>query len=81
LTEDETVGWLPPISVAVTVQVPVVDGAEKIPDVLEIDPQDADQVTSTVAENCSVLFTTTVGFVGSISNAPALVEPPETVTT
>jgi hypothetical protein len=40
-----------------------------MPEVLVIDPHDADQVTSMVAENCSASFTTTVGFIGSISNA------------
>ena len=36
---------------------------------LAIEPHVADQVTAVVAENCSASFTTTVGFVGSISNA------------
>ena len=36
---------------------------------LVIDPHEADHVTSVVAENCSASLTTTVGFVGSISNA------------
>src|SRR6266568_3815869 len=42
-----------------------------MPDVLPIDPHDADHVTSAVAENCRASFTMTVGFVGSIWNAAA----------
>ena len=42
---------VPSSSVAVTVHVPVVEGAEKIPDVLPIVPQVVAQVTSVVAEN------------------------------
>ena len=56
----------PPISVAVTVHVPGVEGALKNPDLLSIVPHEAAQVTSEVAENCSVPFTTTVGFWGAI---------------
>ena len=67
-----------PISVAVTVHEPVFEGATKIPVVLVIDPQDADQVTSIVAENCNASLTITSGPVGSIANAEG--PEPESVT-
>jgi len=46
-----------------------------MPDVLVIDPHDADHVTLMVAENCSASFTTTVGLIGSISNEEEGPEP------
>jgi len=50
-----------------------------LPEVLPIDPQDADQVTSVVAENSRALFTITTGFVGTIWNAPGFDPESETV--
>jgi hypothetical protein len=47
----DTAACEPSSSVAVTVHVPVAEGAEKIPDVLPIVPQVVAQVTSVVAEN------------------------------
>ena len=43
-------------------------------------PQDADQVTSVVAENCSASFTTTMGFVGLIVNPELEALEPESAT-
>lgn len=79
MTAVDTVACVPPISVAVTVQDPVAEGALYSPEVLAIDPHDADQVTAVVAENCNASFTTTVGFIGSISNA-ALGPAPDSTT-
>jgi hypothetical protein len=44
-----------------------------MPEVLLMDPHEADHVTSIVAANCNASFTTTVGLTGSISNAPGVV--------
>jgi hypothetical protein len=51
------VAVVPPLLVAVMVQVPVVDGAVKKPDVAPIDPQEVAQVAAADAVNCSVEFT------------------------
>jgi hypothetical protein len=78
LTDVEAVALGGSISVAVTVQDPVDPGAVYTPDVLPIDPHDADHVTSSVAENCRASFTMTTGLIGTIWNAAG--PAPERVT-
>ena len=71
------VDWVPfglAVCCAVTVQVSAVEGAVYRPEVLPIVPQDAVQVTASVAENCTVPPAATVGFKGEMEN-PVLIPP------
>jgi hypothetical protein len=75
-TEVDTEGGVVFVPVAVTVQDPAADGAVNRPAAVIV-PQVADQVTLTFAENCTVAFVTTVGFIGAMERgvASALLDP------
>jgi len=75
----ETDGGVLFVPVAVTRQEPADAGAVNNPELLIV-PQVVDQVTVAFAENCTVAFTSTVGFVGAMARGAGMLPDPDNAT-